>query len=866
MNDESKTKKLLIDYTSTPFLIDEVNLLVKIFKNETCVEAILKITPRDSTKKEALILDGVDLKLLDVRLNDQVLSEDDYIISKTHLSIKSPPSNTFYLKTKVVIHPEANSSLEGLYRSSEIYCTQCEAEGFRKITYFYDRPDVMSIYRVRIEAPLDLKDLLSNGNLLETGFLEDKRHYAVWSDPHPKPCYLFALVAGSFNILKDIFITKEKRKVELAIYIEKEDPQKCAYAMASLKRSMKWDEDIFNLSCDIDRYNIVAARDFNMGAMENKGLNIFNSSLLLADIQTTKDSIFFQIESIVAHEYFHNWTGNRVTCRDWFQLCLKEGLTVFRDQLFSQTFNSKDVVRILEVMDLKNRQFPEDAGPMTHAPRPDAFIQISNFYTSTVYLKGAEVCRMLVEILSLEGFKKGLALYFERHDGSAVTQEDFIAAMADATGVDLKQFFFWYTENGTPHVTIKRIYDDNTKTLTIHFKQSRPFGRSHKPFHIPVRMAVISSKDQSLQEQIFHLKKHEDSFTFHGIKKDQCLPSFFRGFSAPVIFDVDFTDEERFFLAKHESDPVSKWMISQEIYAKSIHAIIADANYLSDASKSSLDLFSHFLTEKTADSAMQALLLTLPSYKIIEKDCLLIDPIAIAAARTELERLFAKQNSAAIYEIAYKLFQNKSLRSSISHEARSARLLKNTLFYYLSLLDDQRVLSLLEEEFEAKMNMSDVLSSFSLLLSYKEPEKVIKAFYEYYKDNPIIMDNFFDIQAGSRHLKGAPAIEQLLNHPQFDFKNPNRVRSVLMAFCFRNPEHFHDVSGAGYRLCKNAILKLDAINPSMSSQLCRAFLDWRRFKPVYGKLMEDELRDLYAVKSDISSDLFEIVDKCLQSV
>lgn len=878
MNSEQPTVKFLKDYKQTLFNIEHIDLHFDIHDDFTDVESVLKIQARHPLSDPApLILDGVDLELKFIAINSKELHPDEYQKNAETIVIHKVP-NEFLLNIKNRIYPHKNTSLEGLYRSKNLFCTQCEAEGFRKITYFIDRPDIMATYKVTIEADISLPVLLSNGNCIKRGPIANNRHYAIWSDPFPKPCYLFALVAGELGCYTDYFKTSDGRTVKLSIYTQHDKVSECHHAMNSLKRAMRWDEDTFGLLCDLDEYNIVAVRDFNMGAMENKGLNIFNSSLLLSDQISTTDRRYRDIESVIAHEYFHNWTGNRVTCRDWFQLCLKEGLTVFRDGIFSQSTGSSHVTRIEQIIDLKTAQFAEDASPMAHPPRPDHFIEINNFYTATVYLKGAEIVRMLYILLGADGFRKGMDLYFQRFDGNAVTQEDFINAMADANEKDLSHFMLWYTQSGTPKVITSTEFNPKERSFSITFHQSvdpTPDQVEKKPLHIPVKCGLLSrlgkpiplklsSEQKEEQDEIvLELKNPTHKITFYDIN-ERPVPSLFRQFSAPIKLISDLSNDDLMHLIKYDTDPVNRWDSAQKVWLNTLSELIKKFKKQQPlkVAESILKLFDYLFTNISDDLSFTALLWQLPSYRVLSLEDEEINVEAILAARKAMEQAIAGVHR----EKLISLYKNTAQKvdESFTTSAMGKRALKNICLTYLASIRDENGLELAIHQFKTSGHMSEVLPAFQILTRWPcdFQETAINSFYERYQNYASAIDDWFAAQATSDLADTLPKVKQLMRHASFDLHNPNRMRSVLFGFCHANPANFHTLDGKGYDLCVENVLALDKINPQMATALARAFLDWRRHIPQRREKMADRLRTLSMAKN-LSKDVFEIINRSL---
>ena len=875
MPDDQPKVQYLKDYEPSPFLVTHADLAVDIHDGYCDITSKLSIRSRTGKTDMPCHLDGVELELKDIALDSKPLSADQFTHAGDGLTIRKAPAN-FELTTTVRLLPDQNRSLEGLYRSGDILCTQCEAQGFRKITFFLDRPDNMATFQVRITADQRFPTLLSNGNLVKEDKLPDGRHFAQWDDPFPKPAYLFAMVIGDLAKLSDTFTTSDGRDIQLGIYASSAEIDQCAHAMESLKRSMAWDETAFGLTCDLDVYNVVAARDFNMGAMENKGLNIFNSNLLLADETSTTDDRFRDIENVIAHEYFHNWTGNRVTCRDWFQLCLKEGLTVFRDQLFSQDHQSEHIMRIRAIMDLRNFQFGEDASPMAHPPRPDRFIEINNFYTATVYQKGAEVVRIIYTLLGRSGFCKGMELYFERHDGQAVTQEDFVAAMGDANGRDLSQVMRWYTQAGTPTLSVKSEYDEQAKKYHVHFQQTVPktsYECTTEAVPIPVRLGLLDQAGDPVplrvagenlgNEMTFELNSNERTLTLEDVSHEP-TPSLMRGFSAPVKLKDSLSDEQRIHLIKHDSDPVNRWDQAQAIWLDATNKLITQYQSGSELKLDPdvEDLFRYLIEHPDDDLEFTACLWGLPSFRMVQLSQESIDVEAIAAARKKFAELIASANRNRLLELTEQL--KAADDPGFSQRAIAIRALRNTCLSFLAAIEDEEGLRLTIDRFSRSRHMSDVLWTFGLLCEWNTDYRptAIEIFYERFENYPTAIDDWFMCQARARLPGALQRVENLLQHPAFRLDNPNRMRSLLCGFCHANPVQFHATDGSGYQFCSEYIVKLDRINPQMATILARAFLDWKRHTPERQQLMRTRLTELVQ-DPKLSKDVYEIVAKTL---
>jgi len=864
-------KIYLKNYTPPAFFIDQTDLTFDIKDDQTLVSSKLKIRKNmdiagDSTP---LVFDKGDFKIISVVADGMILMAKEFEADDEFFKLAKTPDK-FELEITNILKPQKNTTLEGLYKSGNILCTQCEAQGFRKITPFPDRPDVMAVYSCTIIADkTKYPVLLSNGNLVKSGVLDNNRHFVTWEDPFKKPGYLFALVAGDLEHIKDEFKTCSGKIVDLKIYSEKENIDKCSHAMASLKQAMEWDEKRFDLEYDLNLYQIVAINDFNAGAMENKGLNIFNSKYVLADHQTATDEDFMNIQRVIGHEYFHNWTGNRVTLKNWFQLSLKEGLTVFRDQEFSSDLNSRGVQRILNVRNLRSLQFPEDAGPMTHPVRPEAYIKMDNFYTMTVYEKGAEIIRMIHQLLGEKNFQKGMKLYFQKFDGMAVTIEDFVFVMQEASGLDLEQFKLWYSQSGTPRVKMTRSFDHKLGQLEITFEQNTPQDKNQdikKPFHIPVNFGIIDAKGDNFatdDKKLIELKKDKETFIFNNIP-DNTLPSIFRQFSAPVKIRTDFTHDELAFLMANDSDEFNRWDAAQTLFFKEIRQIV-DCMHTGKkpfVSSNLLNAFQKALLDHKTDRAFLSRTLSLPMETEIKDHFEIIDVDAIHRAR-----LFLKQ------EIAGKLrdrFWNiielcsKSDALSLSHEAMADRSLKNLALSYLGCLKEDDTTNLVLKHFESAKNMTDELAGFSILADINPEIKsqAVEKFYSKWKNDKLVLDKWFAVQAGSSLDDTLDIVKLLLKHSDFSIKNPNKVRSLIYMFAMNNPINFHQNSGAGYKFIADQIIALDSINPQLAARLSSCFNHWKRYDDQRKLLMKKEVERIASIKG-LSKNVYEIVSNAL---
>lgn len=866
------------EYAPPAYRIETVELDVALGEESTRVAGRLAI--RAATGRPGpLVLDGEGLDLVSIRVDGDILPEAAYTVAEDSLTIHNPP-HQFTLETEADIRPQDNTALEGLYKSRGSFCTQCEAQGFRRITWYLDRPDVMAAFTTRITGDkARYPVLLSNGNPIESGDLPGGRHFAVWRDPFPKPCYLFALVAGDLACAEDHFTTRSGRDVTLRIYVEPGREDRCGHAMESLKKAMRWDEETFGLEYDLDIFMIVAVSDFNMGAMENKGLNVFNDKYILANPETATDADYGFIEAIIAHEYFHNWTGNRVTCRDWFQLSLKEGLTVFRDQLFSADMRSAPVERAKQVRALRARQFPEDAGPMAHPVRPDSYIEINNFYTATVYEKGAEVIRMMHTLLGRDGFRKGMDLYFRRHDGQAVTCEDFVRAMEDANAADLSQFRLWYSQSGTPELAAEGRYDPAAKTYELTVRQTCPPtpGQPEKQaMHIPLALALIGGAGREMPlrldgenpgtgatERVLGITKASQTFRFTGIGEEPA-PSLLRGFSAPVRLKQDLPAERRRQLIAHDSDPFNRWETAQQYASGLLLEMVAavQAEREPDADAAFIDALRDVLRDASLDKALIAETLVLPSEDYLAQHMATVDIDAIHAARESLRRAVAerlKEDFLAAYH------GNASNRPySPDHASSAGRRLRNVALGYLGASGSRDGVALAVEQARTADNMTDSIGALTVLNDLDDPARAaaLDAFYARWKDDPLVIDKWFTLQATSSLPGTLQAVEKLLAHPAFSIKTPNKVRALIGAFCQGNSLRFHAADGKGYAFLADRVLELNRLNPQVAARLVGAFGQWRRFDAGRQALMQAALERI-AGSEGLSPDVYEIATKAL---
>jgi aminopeptidase N len=871
---------LLRDYAPPAFLVEEAALDIELDPKATRVRARLRMRRNEAaaTPDAPLVLDGERLTLHEVRIDGETLGANAYQTDDGHLTIAETPDGVFTLETVTTCAPEANTALTGLYLASGIYCTQCEAEGFRRIAYYPDRPDVMAVFRTRIVADeASVPVLLSNGNPVERGRLDDGRHFVEWHDPFPKPSYLFALVAGNLACVEDSFITMSGRKVALRIFVERGNEDRCAYAMEALKRAMRWDEETYGREYDLDIFMIVAVSAFNMGAMENKGLNIFNDKYVLARPDTATDADYAAIEAIIAHEYFHNWTGNRITCRDWFQLCLKEGLTVFRDQEFTSDMRSRAVKRIADVRLLRSHQFPEDGGPLAHPVRPDSYIEINNFYTATVYEKGAELVRMIHTLAGPARFRKGMDLYFTRHDGEAATVENFLDALADGAGLDLAQFKRWYSQSGTPEVHVSGQHDAANQTYTLKMSQvcAATPGQPHKePYHIPVAVGLVGpdGRDMPLQlegeeapngtTRVLSLTGRSQSFRFRNIAHKP-VPSLLRGFTAPVNLSANLAERDWVFLMTHDSDPFNRWEAAQRyatgLLTGMVEALRSGARLRKG--KALADMMVKLLGEDGLDPDFVAQMIALPGEQtiaqIIGRD---VDVDAIHEARERLRTSLAEEAAEAL-RAAYERQRVDAPYSPGAQQAGS-RALRNACLGYLAVLPGGPALA--ARHFAEAGNMTDQIAALGVLANIDCPERgeALERFHAQWKDDHLVMDKWLAIQATSSLPGTLDAIKMLTAHPAFTIQNPNKVRALITSFATANQLRFHGADGAGYAFVADKVLELDSLNPQVAARLLGAFKSWRQFEPRRRDLMSRQLARI-AGTSGISRDVFEIATKTL---
>ncbi|MFL0799790.1 MAG: aminopeptidase N [Agarilytica sp.] len=888
MKDANPKAIYLKDYSAPDYWIHKTDLCFELNDDETIVTSTLNVEHNEvATEDAALVLYGQSLTLISVTLNGKELKESEFSVDDELLTIPSlDKSNTLVIVTKIL--PQENTSLEGLYRSKTMYCTQCEAEGFRKITYYLDRPDVMSEFTTKIIA--DKKSypvLLSNGNLIASGDLDEGRHFATWHDPFRKPCYLFALVAGDLACVEDKFSTMSGRDVAIKIYVESKDVDKCEHAITSLKNAMRWDEEVYGREYDLDIFMIVAVDDFNMGAMENKGLNIFNTSCVLAKPETTTDAGFQRVEGVVAHEYFHNWSGNRVTCRDWFQLSLKEGFTVFRDQEFSADMGSRTVKRVEDVEMLRTMQFAEDAGPMAHPVQPSSFIEISNFYTLTIYEKGSEIVRMIHTLLGNELFRKGSDLYFDRHDGQAVTIEDFVAAMAEVSGRDFSQFMNWYRQAATPELKVRGEYDKEAATFTLHFTQScRPTAECEEklPTLIPVSMGLlgdagalplqIQSQEKDCEtddntQTVLDITEANQSVVFEGVN-EQPVPSLLRGFSAPVKLSYSYSRDDLVRLMANDTDGFNRWDSAQKLAALVINDVMAALvnEPAPSVDNRLIDAYRRLLCDDSLDPAMVALMLTLPAEAALAEQATVIDVESIHHARNRVERKIAQVLREELLATYHRLHSEGPFSTDATEIAK--RSLKNTALHYLMVGGKDDAIALCEQQFTLAKNMTDELSAFTAIVHSPKAsidalrQTCIQVFYKKWQHEALVMNSWFAVQAMSPVPGTLDKVNALIGHPAFDMNNPNKIRAVIATFASRNAINFHRLQGDGYGFLADKVIHLNETNPQIASRLITPLTRWQRYDDTRKGLMKAQLERI-AAQPDLSKDVYEVVTKSLNN-
>jgi aminopeptidase N len=865
-------RKYLSDYQSSNFLIERVELTVRLHPTVTQVSSVLTIRATHDDDSQVLSLQGEDLNLISISVNGQRLSESDYVLTEEALLLTLSGSES-RVEIQTEVNPQANSRLEGLYLSDGVFCTQCEAEGFRRITYYLDRPDVMAVYSTRIESPLSLAPvLLSNGNLVESGNLSDGWHYAVWHDPFPKPSYLFALVAGDLVCQQRPFVTAEGKAVSLEVYVKQHHASRCEHALVSLENAMRWDEQTFGRCYDLDRYMIVAVDDFNMGAMENKGLNVFNARFVLADPQTATDTDYINIDSVIAHEYFHNWTGNRITCRDWFQLTLKEGLTVYRDQLYTEQTLLGKVKRIEDVRGLRSIQFAEDASPLRHPIQPSSYVEMNNFYTATVYEKGAEVVRIYESLLGKAGFRKGMDLYFDRHDGQAVRVEEFRQAMADANGVDLSQMHAWYTQAGTPTLSVVSEWHAATQTLQLKVTQSLPEVVNFQPLLIPLSMAIFNESgcrqsvvlqqgkgDWQGSEGMIWLTQAEETLVFTQVAELPRL-SLLRNFSAPVILQMERRLDDWLWQAAHDDDLFNRWEAWQQVW---VSLILSGQQALAQGREISLPstllpILKAMLLNDELPAAWLAEALRLPSFDYLAQQVSPLSPQSIWDATQQLKRWLAHE----LGDVMWQVLEERL--ATIQQFAFSADVIANRswchlLLSYLASVDDERAFAWAYDQVVLANNMTNSQAALTLLVHHQAPQAqdALVQFYQRWQGVGLVLDKWFSVQAGNPQAS-IEQVESLCLHERFVRTTPNRVRSVLGVFGRANPRVFHQADGAGYRLLVEQVAEIDAINPQIAARLIQAFNAWQKLVPTQQALAGAALASLSA-RAHLSKDLREVL-------
>ena len=883
MKSENPKPVLLADYRPPEFLIDTVHLDIALAPTKTRVASKLTIRRNpeaDAGAKVPLKLDGEYLKLESLALDGKKLKPSSYRVDDTSLTLLAPPKEPFTLEIETTVNPKGNTALQGIYLSRGVYCSQCEAQGFRRITYFLDRPDVLAKYIVRLEADVETAPvLLANGNPVERGTLSGgERHYAIWHDPHPKPSYLFAIVGGDLSPVASTFKTKSGREVDLRIYVERGKEPRAHWAMESLKRAMRWDEQRFGREYDLDVFNIVAVSDFNMGAMENKGLNIFNDRLILASPETATDSNYESIESVVAHEYFHNWTGNRITCRDWFQLCLKEGLTVYRDQEFSADLRSATVQRISDVRQLKSLQFPEDQGPLAHPVRPESYVEINNFYTPTVYEKGAEVVRMIETILGPQKFREGMDLYFERHDGQAVTIEDFITCFADVSGQDFTQFHRWYSQAGTPELVCDLSYDRRKKSaeLTVHQVLKPSPGRAKKqPYLIPISMALLgeNGKEMDLEvtggtkirDGVMAVSERTTTFKFKGVTS-RPVPSLLRGFSAPVTVTMSLSDQDLAFLMHHDGDLFNRWQASNAYTTRSVIGLLDSKRpktIVGSKSAKLADALRFALRDSELDDAYKAELLKLPSVADVAREkARRVDHTGIYNAH----RLFARSVGEKLTDDLLDLYGETSRHKKYTPDSKSAgrRALRNAALTLLTARETGDDFERVETHYRKASNMTDACHALFLIAGVDAPgrENILQDFFERWKDDHLVIDMWFAAQAQSPRPTVLDEVKELCRHPLFKITTPNKVRALIGTFALGNPLQFNRADGAGYDFLADKVLEIDQFNPQVAARMLGAFRSYKALEPVRKGLAKAALKRV--ASASISRDCHEIVSRMLE--
>ncbi|WP_430910929.1 aminopeptidase N [Methylobacterium sp. sgz302541] len=871
MRTETPQTIRLEDYRPSDHLIDRVELDIRLDPHATRVEAVLAVRPNpEGVPGAPLALDGDDLALVAVELDGQRLAPDAYAASPSGLILHAPPQRPFVLRVETRLDPSANTKLMGLYRSGGVYCTQCEADGFRRITYFLDRPDVLSVYTTRIEAErAEAPVLLGNGNPVEAGDVPGTgRHFAVWHDPHPKPAYLFALVGGNLGGVRTTFTTMEGREVAVGVHVEPGKEERAAYALDAVVRSMRWDEEVFGRAYDLDVFNVVAVSDFNMGAMENKGLNIFNDKYVLASPETATDADYAHIEAIIAHEYFHNWSGNRVTCRDWFQLCLKEGLTVFRDQEFSSDMRSRAVHRIGEVRTLRARQFTEDAGPLAHPVRPRQYAEINNFYTATVYEKGAEIVRMLKTLLGEADFGAGMERYFADNDGRAATVEDFLAAFAAVSGRDLAAFAQWYEHPGTPKLAVEGRHDAASARYTLSFRQDLPNGPA---LPMPIALGLVGASGaldgavcERVRDGVFVLEGEADAITFANVPEPP-VPSLLRGFSAPVRLEMAMDDADRLTLLRHDPDPFNRWHAAQSVATRLLVDASATADARMEAGPYAEALAAFLDAEALSDPAFAALVLSLPGEGDIANEIARnVDPDAIHRARTGLRRALGSALGTRLAGLRDSLADAPGAPFSPDAASAGRRALRNAALDLIAAADPEAGAALAERQLTEAATMTDRLAALGILslIPGAARERAVDGFGERYAAEPLVLDKWFAIQAAIPEEATLARIARLKGHPAFAMTNPNRVRALIGAFAMGNPTQFARADGAGFALLADTVRALDGTNPQIAAKLLTAFGSWRMLEPGRAAAARGVLEAIRSIPN-LSRDVADIVGRTL---
>ncbi len=860
----------LKDYQEPDYWIDQTTLVIDLEEAGAQVQSTLRMRRHERADQSAMLrLSGEGLHLASIQIDGRVLDASEYQLDDSSLCIPIVPQ-VFTLETVVLLHPEHNKVLSGLYRSKGLFCTQCEAQGFRRITYYLDRPDVLSRFTTTIRAAKKACPvLLSNGNLIASGAIDTDRHFATWADPFPKPCYLFALVAGDLICLRDHFVTMSNQLVALEIYTHFEYQDQCQHAMLALKKAMRWDEETYGREYDLDRYMIVAVTDFNMGAMENKGLNIFNAKYILANPQTATDTDYAYIDAVVGHEYFHNWSGNRVTCRDWFQLSLKEGLTVFREHQFCASISQSPATLIDQVIHLRADQFPEDSGPMAHSVQPDAYLEIDNFYTSTIYEKGAAVIRMLQQLIGGDAFRRGMDHYFQVHDGKAVTIQDLIQSMAKASGQDLSQFLLWYSQAGTPEITVQEDYQAEAQRYTLSLTQhcpDTPGQSAKKPFLIPIALGLLDAQglDQLAPQTQVILKAQSQSFVFESIQSKPIL-SILRSFSAPVKINMPQSKESLSFLLAHDSDPFNRWEAGQSLSTQLFWALVDDFEQKRPlvADPHWLDAHQTVLQDPSLDPALKAQILTLPSMSYLMELRPQIKLDAMIAVHRFLALQLAQQLK-RFFLLQYEAHHDNSIYV-FEPSACASRRLANLCLHYLVDSKDPEALALCLQQWRGARSMTDRMGVLNALCDYDGPERswVLSEFYEQWQHHPVVLDKWFRIQALSELPQTFEQVQQLMTHAAFDLKNPNKVYALIGAFSMGNLQGFHDPSGKAYDWLADVIITLNGFNPKVAARMIEAFSTWQRFDAARQAKMRLALEKIQRTPN-LSPDLLEVLSKYLQ--